>query len=217
MARFIGWAALFVLFLPGCLNYEQHTVLSEDGSGKLTIHYSIAENVMSWLEDGNLAFTEDKVREQYSGEGVEIQALNVTTEAADSSRHVRVELEFDDIEKLSALRGFKDMQFRWLREGDQFRLTHTLGAASSSGDASLDAFSVRYSYEFPGDILESNADSTDGRTAFWKFQLSELNADHVITARISATAGSSTVYVLVVIGVVVVLIAIFALRRRKKA
>jgi LPXTG-motif cell wall-anchored protein len=217
MKRFVRWAAVLALLLPGCLNYEQHTVISEDGSGTLSIHYSIAENVLSWMSDGNLSFTEDKVREQYSGEGVNIESLSISTEASDSSRHVHAELEFDDIEKLSKLRGFKGMEFRWLREGDQFRLTHKLGATNSSGDASLDAFMVRYSYEFPGDIIESNADSTYGRTAYWMFRLSELNADHVITASISATAGSSTTYVLVVIGVVMLLIAIFALRRRGKS
>jgi hypothetical protein len=217
MTRFVRWAAAIALLLPGCLNYEQHTVLSEDGSGTLTIHYSIAENVLSWMSDGNLSFTEEQVREQYSGEGVSIETIRISTEAADSSRHVHAELQFDDIEKLSKLRGFKSMEFHWLREGDQFRFRHKLGAASSSGDASLDAFTVRYSYEFPGDILESNADSTAGRTAYWRFRLSELNADHVLTASISAAAGGSTIYVLVVIGVFVLLIAIFALRRRRKS
>lgn len=213
LARF---AVILALLLPGCLNYEQHTVLSEDGSGTISIHYSIAENVMSWMESGNLAFTEDKVREQYKGDGVDIESVSITTEAEDSTRHVRVDLSFNDFAELSKLQSFRNMEFKWLREGDVFRFSQKLGANGSSQDASLDAFKVKYSYEFPGDILQSNADSTDGRKAFWVFNLSEMNKDHVITARISAGSGSSVMWVLGVIGVVVVLIVIFAVVRRRK-
>ncbi len=211
----LGVILVSALLLTGCLNYEQRTVLSEDGSGSLSIHYSVGENVMSWMENGNLAFTEDKVREQYTGDGIDIESVRITTEAEDSSRHVRVELSFDEFDRLSRLRGFKNMEFHWKSEGDAFRFSHTLGVTGSSDDASLDAFKVKYSYEFPGDILESNADSTYGRTAFWIFDLSEMNASHSLTARIKADSGANVWWILGIIAVVISLILVVFLIRRK--
>jgi hypothetical protein len=208
--------SLSTILLAGCLNYEQHVVLSEDASGSLTVHYSIAENVLSWMDGGNLSFTEESVREQYTGEGVDIRSIRITTEAEDSTRHVRVELEFSDIAKLSALRGFRNNDYRWLREGDVYRYIHAIAASSSSGDPSLDAFTLRYRCEFPGDIVESNADSLDGRAALWTFTLAELNSDQEMTALVHVESGGDVIWVLGVIGSVAALVLLIALLRRKR-
>jgi len=211
-----GVLMLLPIVFCSCLNYEQHTILSENGSGSMEIHYWIEESILSWMEGGKLSFTEDKVREQYEGDGVSVQRVEITTEAADSTRHVRVSLSFDNIAALAGVRGFKNNSFEWMREGDVYRFEHVLGPTNNSDDSSLDQFTVRYSYRFPGEIRESNAVRIDESTALWEYKLSDLGREHVMTAVVIAKSGSNTLWIVGILAVVLALAMLFRAIRRKQ-
>ncbi|MBR9974055.1 MAG: hypothetical protein KFF77_00600, partial [Bacteroidetes bacterium] len=203
--RAVALPALLLALLAGCISYEQDTQLDEDGSGSMQIHYWISEDMLTWFKGGNLSFNEDSVRAQYSAEHITVETVRSESRVSDSTRHVFVTLSFDDIRRLPESQGFKDLDIKWMREGDVFRFVQTLPAASSSGDGMLDDFTFIYRFEFPGEVRESNADSLDGSLAIWRYKLSDLSKQNKLEAVIVASSGSNIWWVLGVLGVVLVL------------
>lgn len=214
MYRFL-FPTLLLLFIAGCISYEQDTRIDEDGSGSMDIHYWISEDMLTWMKDGALSFNEDSIRVQYAAEGIEVESVRSESREADSTRHVHVSLSFDDVRKLPNARGFRDLDIKWLREGDAYRFVQTLPAASSSGETMLDEFTFTYRFDFPGDIRESNADSVDGSRAIWVFKLSDLTEKRKLEATITAASGSNVWWILGILALVVV-VAFVLLRLRKK-
>lgn len=213
MYRFL-FPTLLLLLIAGCISYEQDTRISEDGSGSMDIHYWIAEDMLTWMKDGALSFNEDSIRAQYAAEGIEIESVRSESRESDSTRHVYVSLSFDDVRQLPAAPGFRDLDIKWLREGDAYRFVQTLPAASSSGESMLDEFTFTYRFDFPGDVRESNADSIDGSRAVWVFKLSDLTEKRKLEATITAVSGSNVWWLLGIIAVV--LVAAFVLMRLRK-
>lgn len=210
-------AALLLLLLPGCLNYEQEATLSEDGSGSMEIHYWIKEQVYLWMDEGSLAFNEDSVRQQYVAAGVEVVSAETYTDAADSTRHVKASLLFDDVRELSDCRGFKDAAFLWQSEGDVYRFEQKMSPTMRSSDDLLAGYTFSYTWEFPGAVRESNADSVDGKRATWIFPLSDFDSDVTLTAMIENESGSRVDWVLSVLLVALILTFIFRFLRRRRA
>ena len=214
--RLLPLLLLAVLVLPGCLNYEQHTRLEEDGSGTAEIHYWIGENVFMFMKNVKLPFNEDSIRQQYSADGVTVLDARTGSEDSDSTRHVWISLAFDDIRELSDCDGFKDVGFRWQSEGDVFRFEQSMPASGTSSEEVLRQFTFTYTYEFPGVVRESNADTVDGNRAVWVFPLSEMGNGVTLTATVEASSGANIYWVLGIILAVLLLALLFrALRKRK--
>ncbi|MBN1448188.1 MAG: hypothetical protein JXA28_09680 [Bacteroidetes bacterium] len=207
---------LLLSVLPGCLDYTQEATIEEDGSGSMSIHYWMSESMLVWMKDGSLTFNEDSVRHRYSAEGIDVQSVEVYAREEDSTRHVAVGLQFEDINNLSACEAFKDVTFRWMREGDVFRFEQTIPVNSTSDEAFLERFTFTYTYTFPGEIRESNADSLSDGRAVWEFKLSELGTAEKLTAVINARSGVNVWWIVGVTGVVVVLIVVLTVARRKR-
>lgn len=214
--RTIAFPALLLVLIAGCISYEQDTQLDEDGSGSMQIHYWISEDMLTWFKGGNLSFNEDSVRAQYRAEHITVESLRSETRESDSTRHVFVTLSFDDIRRLPECPGFKDLDIKWMREGDVYRFVQTLPAASSSGDGMLEHFTFTYRFEFPGEVRESNADSLDGSLAVWSYKLSDLSEQKQLEAVVVASTGTNIWWVLGVLGVVVVLTLVIIVVRKKK-
>lgn len=216
MYRFALLICLLPLLFAGCIFYEQDTALNEDGSGSMEIHYWISDDVLSWFKDGALSFDEDSVRAQYFSDGITIESVRTEAREADSTRHVYVSLGFQDITKLSACKGFTDVEIRWMREGDVYRFVQKLPATSSSGDGMLDNFTFTYRYDFPGEIRESNADTIDGNHAVWVFKLSDLNDAKNMEAVVVASSGINIWWILGILAVVLTIALILFIMRKKK-
>ncbi|MBE0643387.1 MAG: hypothetical protein IH600_04855 [Bacteroidetes bacterium] len=216
MRRFALFLCVMPLLIAGCIFYEQDTELNEDGSGEMEIHYWISENVLSWFKGGALSFNEDSVRAQYASDGIVVKSVRTESREVDSTRHVFVALQFDDIQRLSACTGFKDIDIKWMREGDVFRFVQSLPSTSSSGDGMLDNFTFTYRYNFPGEVRESNADTIDGDHAVWVFKLSDLNDAKKMEAVIVASSGTSVWWVLGILVVVVLAALILWIRRKRQ-
>ena len=205
------------LFVLGCINYEQTTTIKSDGSGSMEIHYWINESIALTGSQGNFAFDKENVNKQYEAIGIKVKDVRIESISADSTRHVRVKLDFADITQLSKAAGFKSSGFEWTRDGNRITFKqnhHTSGENSES--FGLDKFTFTYVYTFPGEIISTNATSFSGRRAEWKFKLSDLSSDRSLIAVI-AVSWFSPRNIIIAGAVFVMVIALFILLRKRYA
>jgi hypothetical protein len=208
-----------VLMLPGCINYEQNTKLRSDGSGTMVIHYWTEESVANFMSGDKLNFNGSEVPQQYQAKGVTVKKAEAETNASDSTRHMRVTLEFDDITALSNTKGFKGTKFTFVRTGNNIVFKQVMEANSSAGGLGLEKYAITYVYDMPGTVVSSNATKVEGSTLTWSYKLPELSKEVMLTATISVGGGLSGGMLAAIIGAAVVLISVitFILLRRKSS
>jgi hypothetical protein len=206
---------LLSLTFFGCLNYEQSVKLNADGSGTIKIHYWTKEsNVMSISK---FSFEENEIKtDQYKPEVV--KSVKIESDLKDSTKHVYVEFDFKNINKLDSLKGFKDNSIKFAENGDYMTLTHTLKKDSSAKNFGMDEYTLKYTYEFPSKPeLVDAAGKIEGNVVKWEYKYSELgNRDIVMTASIKKPSGNSAVIYVVIILIVVGIVVFFAMKSGKK-
>lgn len=125
----LSLAACAVALLPlaGCLDYGEELVLNADGSGKLTIDFTID---MSYMEEVTKVLgdtpdpeelrgpTKEEVMEAVAeAEGITVEEVDVKTR--DKQSRVHLKLAFVSLEALSRLEGFGDeRKLEFYDEGD---------------------------------------------------------------------------------------------------
>jgi len=206
---------VFALAFYGCLNYEQTVKLNSDGSGNVKIHYWTKQsNVMSITK---FSFDINEIKnEQYKPEVV--KSVQVDTNWADSTVHVKVEFDFKDINQLNQLKGFKGNDIKFVVNGDLKTLTHKVKQDSSAKNFGMDAYTLKYIYEFPSEPLNVDPNGkVEGKTVKWEYKYSELgNRDIIMTASFKGGAGNSIIIIIVIIVVVIGVIVFFVMKSRKK-
>ncbi len=205
-----------VLLIAGCLNYEQVVKLDSDSSGSMEIHYWTSEDNVQWMSNDNFSFQETEIKDRYKGSGITVEEVKVETNPTDSTRHVRVELSFKDINKLSETPAFKNTAISFVKEGENFLFKQSIKGSSNADGMGMNEYTFRYSYTFPGDVLSSNADKTEGRTLEWVYKLPELSKDVTLTATVSAGSSLNAVLLGVAAGGAALLLGLFLLARRRK-
>lgn len=212
--------AVLVFILAGCINYEQKTQLNMDGSGTAQIHYWAEEDVVNFLSDGPLVFDETKAKERFSGEGITVQSVTSEMNEEDSTRHVHVELAFDNIAELAKTKAFEDVDITWEPSGDLMKFTQVIKSGESGGSMGMDEFTLTYTYQMPGEVVSSNATDQDGQQLSWKFKLSDLGGSGVTmsaTVKKGSIFAEYTVTIVVVLGVILLLVILFLALRKKPA
>lgn len=202
------------LFYQGCINYEQRATINQNGAGEMNIHYWTKESVVGWISDGKLVFNEAELKDQY-GANARVKTATVESVPDDSTRHVRVSLEFDDLNKLSNVRGFQGTSYEWKNEGSQIVFTQTMEANSSANGLGLEEYTVTYTYEMPGTVVSSNATRVDGNTLTWEFRLPELSKNVMLTATMNIDGGISSILLLIIGVVVLAAISLLVIQKRK--
>lgn len=207
---------VFALAFYGCLNYEQTVKLNSDGSGNVKIHYWTKQsNVMSITK---FSFDANEIKnEQYKPEVV--KSVQIDTNWADSTVHVKVEFDFKDINQLNKLKGFQGNEITFVENGELKTLTHKLKQDSTAKNFGMDAYVLRYTYEFPSDPINVDPNGkVEGKTVKWEYKYSELgNRDIIMTASIKSSAGNSIIIIIVIIVVVIGVIVFFVMKSRKKS
>lgn len=112
----LATCAVALLPLAGCLDYAEELVLNPDGSGKLTIDFTID---MKYMEEVTKVLgdtpdpeelrgpTKEEVMEAVSeSEGITVEEVEV--KSRDKQSHVHLKLAFTSLEALSRLEGFGD-------------------------------------------------------------------------------------------------------------
>ncbi|MAT38430.1 MAG: hypothetical protein CL946_02370 [Ectothiorhodospiraceae bacterium] len=214
--RFIPLAAL--LLIAGCINYEQTTTLNMDGSGSASIHYWAEEGSVMFLSDGPLAFDEEKVKEQYAGEGITIHDVTIETNDEDSTRHVRVKLDFQNIITLAETKAFENVEIVWEEKDGLMNFKQTM-KSKDDNNFGMGDYTITYVYEMPGEIVNSNATKEEGTTLTWENDLADLGGSGVIlsaTIKKSGMGGDLLMIILIIVGVILLVVIVIAVFGRKR-
>lgn len=201
LLRWAGIVVL-LLATAGCIKLDQTLTLNQDGSGNLAIRYGMSEQTIAQLEameqmsrsmgegidmeqDSPFEFDEETLRREFEAEkpaGVEL--VSVRSEVVDGWKYVALEIAFEDVRALKKTKIFEGSQLSISRNDDG---SYTL-LQKSAGEQDVDAGDPRMQQQLaamfaglrianavivPGDIIETNATSVDGRRAAWVFAIDE--------------------------------------------
>ncbi len=197
---------LSLLFLAGCINYEETLTLKSDGSGEMLMHYSISEQLSSMMalgggqqEEGKnempFKFKENEIRAGLQAEGVQVKKIEMKAEGG--QQHVYVTVDFKKVTDLNNTTTFKEMPFVWEEEEKAIVYSHTLKnknpqgqqddgsqAGGQMGDqmakAMLGNAAFSFKVKLPDKALPApNTNGTileDGKTVTWTFPLAEMGS-----------------------------------------
>ncbi len=180
------------LYLAGCVNVDQDTKVNADGSGSINLEYwTKMSNVSSSDELGGFAFTEDKARKNYESSNTTVNSVKVEDKLDDSTKHVMVELEFKDINKLSSAKGFEKIISSWKEGKDGMDFSYTVPKdTSNAGNMGASDTKLTYTFEFPDEVISTNG-RKDGNKAVFEKTLADLKEDLVMTATVKGGAKKS--------------------------
>jgi hypothetical protein len=196
------------LFIAGCINYEENVELKSDGSGKMTMHYSIAQQLFAMMQMGQntgekkdempFKFKESEIRADLTAPGVTVE--KVESKAEGDQQHFYVSLSFQKITDLNQTKSFQKMKFEWKEEGKNIVFQQTIqGDKKSSesnpmGDQMASAMLGNAKFVFriklPSKALPApDTNGTiqdDAKTVLWEYPLLEASKGQVMTAKFKA-------------------------------
>ena len=205
------------LYLSGCVNYDQKTVLKDDGSGSMKVHYwSGMKNFSMGTTLGKFDFDEAKAKSKYTSSNTEVKTIKVEDNLNDSTKHVNIELTFKDINKLSSADGFSGVNAVWKEDGDDMKLTYTLlmdtSAAKQMGASD---YKVTYEFEMPSDIVSTNG-TKDAQKVKWNYTLADLGKDNDMTVVVKKGGKKLCGIIGIIPAVFIIGLAFYTQRNKKK-
>lgn len=221
---------LAVLFIIGCIEYEEKITVKADGSGTMTVHYMIRESMLQLAQDDGMPLTFDKNEIEQELKSDKVTVENVESYTEDEKRHIVTTLRFKDINDLPNKWVFRDREMSFTSEGDFyiFRSVFSMGkekgenkaaGAEQSPQEELGAFGEQFtealfgeytftfSVEMPGEIIEADPDATiEQNVVIWEFSLARLSDMQKIemTARAKKPAVFPVLFVVIIVLVAVV-------------
>lgn len=137
---------LFCLLIASCIEYEENIKLNADGSGTMSISYSMDESLVNMMgasdtSDNPFKFDKEKVKKELQSDNVTVDS--VTDFTKDGKKGIRVHLSFKDINKIPQQGMFKNRTFR-LSEENGMLVYHTtlIGKNDKDTTASEENFSI---------------------------------------------------------------------------
>lgn len=180
-----------MLYLSGCVNYDQKTTLNSDGSGSMKIHYwSKMSNFSMGTTLGKFDFDEAKAKDNYKSANIDVKSVEVKDKLDDSTKHVNIELSFKDINKLSDAKGFSEVRASWKEGKDGMELKYLLMKDTSAANQSSD-YTVTYTFTLPDEIISTNATKKEEKTCTWEYKLPDLAKDVEMTANVKKAKGKT--------------------------
>lgn len=204
------------VYLVGCVNYDQKTTLKEDGSGSMKIHYwSSMKNFSMGTTLGKFEFDESKAKDKYKSSNSEVSSINIEDKLDDSTKHVKIELTFKDINKLSDAKGFESAKVTWKEHADGMELKYTLlQDTSAASTMSASDYKVTYEFTMPSEIVSTNG-SKDGQTVKYSYTLADLGKDIEMTTVVKKTGGKLCGIIGMVMGTMLIGFAYYSQKRKK--
>ena len=141
-----------LLAVSGCLNAEIETKVNKDLSGNRLLHLEMTPLVYNYMKDG---ISKDAFE---SNTRIELVKYEKTTD--DGNIVLDIIYEVDDFNELNKVKVYKNEE-NLIFEDKIFEEAYTR-------KAKMDDVSIEYILEMPGEIVDSNADYVDGKTAVWK-------------------------------------------------
>lgn len=181
-----------VVYLSGCVNYDQKTVLKADGSGSMQIHYWAKLSSFSMGKTlGKFEFEEQKARDNYTSTNTDVTSLKVEDDFKDSLRHVWIDLTFKDLNKLPDAKGFKGVTPSWKETDDGMELKYiVMKDTSAAGNMGSSDYDITYEFDMPDEIVSTNG-KKDGKKVTWNYKVSDLKNDLNLTAVVKKDKGKT--------------------------
>ncbi len=211
--------SFLLLFLPGCLNYEQITNIKIDGSGDMYVHYWMKLNQFtdSTIINKLGIFNQDSIRKEYKSEHLNITNIEVYKDEADSTIHAQVKFTFNKIDSLNFTKKFKDMNFVFKKVEQNIMIFSQYVPAFATGfGINGKDFNVTYVYYIPGEILTHNANEISNNKLTWKFTLDEIGTGKTISATFRPFKLKETPVVIYYAALFVIVVVVFYLLKKKK-
>lgn len=209
----------FALYLAGCVNYEQRTTLNGDGSGTMKIHYwTKISNMSMGTSVGKFDFEEAKAKDDFTSSNTDAKSVKVEENLEDSTKHVRLELSFKDINEIDRAKGFSGSKATWKESSDGMELKYVLlKDTSASGQMGASDYTVTYIFEMPAEIVSTNATKKDGQTLTWEYKVSDLGKDIDMTANVKKAKKKTCGIFGFTAAILLIGLAYYTQRNRKKA
>lgn len=189
-------AAVSIGFV-GCIKVDQTLNINSDGSGSLSMSYSMQESMIQQMEamaamdgeengDTDFDFDEENVKKelgQLEEHGITVKS--VKSEVKDGWRTMNIELEFEDIAQLTKTDFYDEETFRISKNEAGNYVIQTLAEEMDHADEEMSAammqsmapmfagMRIAQHINVPGDIVKSNATKVDGQTASWIYDIDE--------------------------------------------
>ncbi len=181
-----------VFFITGCVNVNQKGKLEKDGSGSIDLHYwTKMKNVKSKQELGGFSFDEGKIKSKYSSSNNDVKDVKIEDKLDDSTKHVNVSIEFDDLNKLNSAGGFAKVTPTWKEEKDGMEFVYVIKQDTSAAKTmNASKYELVYEFEFPDEVLKTNG-VKDGKKVKWERSLKDLKEDLVLTATVKSDGESA--------------------------
>jgi hypothetical protein len=215
------------------MKIEITTAIASDGSGSLEYKVTLSKEMLDMLQDSP-GFTEDAMCDSFFETGFD--DWDQSQSDFNGTLACSAEIKFDDLDEMESMikSDFSGARFEQLEIKDDtlyYDLApHTDGESLSQGlETGFSTIDIEawWIVEAPGDVKDSNADKTSGRTLKWDL-LKLTPSSHVKFE--AATSGGGlgmdpTLAILLVVGlmgccclvVLVIGVAVFFFLRRKKA
>ena len=178
---------MVAVFISGCVNVDQKTKLNADGSGTISLKYWAKSGSFTFSDElGGFAFSEPKVKSNYSSSNTEPSDIKIEKNTtADSLNVVTLNVKFKDINKLSEAKGFAKVKASFIdgKEGKEFK--YILLQDSSATKDGMNQYSLTYEFDFPNDVISTNG-IKDGSKVKWNKTVADLKEDVVMTATVKA-------------------------------
>ena len=187
--------------VAGCISYEQHTTLEEDGSGRVVVDTWVdyfgedEEGEGSATEEPQLEISEEMGSAFAALDGVTVEEnwIKMEGEGEDRTEHTRLVLGFDKVENLAGSGIFDDQEMSFKKKGKKYIFTQTITheseeetdeATTENEDLArtlFEGYTFTYTVVMPGEILETNGTlGEDERTVTWEWPLYEFTQQEEI-------------------------------------
>ncbi|MEP7145418.1 MAG: hypothetical protein ABI792_00265 [bacterium] len=193
---FILLLMLIALTMNGCLNVRQKTVINEDGSGTINLHYwmrSMGDIPYSDEIDG-YSFIESEVRRKYQSPNTQIKEFKKFDDSKDTTNHYDLTIDFKDINKLSETPGFSRVKISYIKSNDGYDFKYLIPKDTTLKQEYIKAdHTLEYTFVFPKEVKATNGtieESRDHNTVKWIIPVNEHKVkDFELTATVKDKSG----------------------------
>lgn len=218
LSKFL-FAAVLMISLAGCINYEQEVSFSPDGSGDMKIHYWIKADTSGGkaFYDPLGIFNADSLRSDFNSPNIKIENITVSDDTTDSTAHAVIEFSFTHIDSLNKVKPFVEYHFS-MQDGaaGQKVFSQFIPPIATGFGLNDSTYQVTYIYTFPGEIVTHNATQVDKKKLIWKYSLAEIGKGKTISVSFRPFKLKETPYWIFFLAGFVLIVVIFFLFRKKR-
>jgi len=211
--------AILPLWLVGCINYEQETSFSPDGSGDMKIHYWIKADTSGGktFYDPLGIFNADSLRSDFTSPNIKIDNITVSNDTTDSTAHAVVEFSFTHVDSLNKVKPFAEYHFS-MQDGaaGQKIFSQFIPPIATGFGLNDSTYHVTYIYTFPGEIVTHNATQVNKKKYIWKYSLAEIGKGKTISVSFRPFKLKETPYWIFFLAAFVLAVVVFFLFRKKR-